>query len=153
MRDLVELRRIARAALAVTSLAATVGDEPWRLDGWPQEVVDFIAAFDPPTVLALLDEVEPPREGNADLAQAFVAAQVERYGTPVPEMDPEWAEEVALAWIAGRLRAARSDVASSLLEVRDPITPPFSAIRAGCVEPVFDAALSAIRRALGLEAA
>ena len=56
--DLAVLRALAQRAATITSLAAVIGGERWVLDGWPQEAVDFLAEFDPPTVLAILDRVE-----------------------------------------------------------------------------------------------
>lgn len=66
--DLTKLREAAEGAAAVTSLAAVIGGERWRLDDWPSEVVEFIAEADPPTILALLDRLQAA-ENIARLAE------------------------------------------------------------------------------------
>lgn len=56
--DLNALRKVAQEAQAVTSLAFEVGlPDGWDLSGIPSELSQHIAAFDPPTVLALLDRL------------------------------------------------------------------------------------------------
>lgn len=50
------------------------------------------------------------------LREVFRAALVERFGVEIPcDLDPEWAEEIALAWVEERLTGAREDVALSSL--------------------------------------
>jgi hypothetical protein len=74
--DLAALRRAATEAGVVISLAHALDFDGWDLPGVPEELVAHIAAFDPPTVLALLDRL--------DAAEARVA-QVE-------ELLPTWTE-------------------------------------------------------------
>jgi len=88
--DVGRLRAVAEAAATITSLAAVIGGDRWRLDGWPEEATAFIAEVDPPTVLALLDRV-------AEL-EAQVA-RVEALADSWARLDsgqPEWCRRAGL---------------------------------------------------------
>jgi hypothetical protein len=56
--DVEALRRTATEAGVVISLAHALDFDGWDLPGVPEELVAHIAAFDPPTVLDLLDRLD-----------------------------------------------------------------------------------------------
>jgi len=90
------------------------------------------------------------------LREAFRTALVERFGVEIPcDLDPEWTEEIALAWVAGRLEAAREDVAEAIMN-ESQVAPGFGYDDLDSIEDrrrgsrdLSDAALDVIRQALG----
>ena len=90
--DVAALREAAEGAMAITSLAAVIGGQRWRLDGWPDELVEFVSTFDPPTILAPLDRLEAA-EGAVERVRALIAERETEAAEASERLRERWAND------------------------------------------------------------